>query len=187
MSWNKVFQNSQAFTEISLDRSVNDTTGRICHQTTHTSQLTDLLRITAGTRISHHIHRVKRIHCGRHKLIGYIISSLAPKFDNLAITFVLTHQTTTEHTLSFIDFFFRSSQNLCLFRRNFDIGNSNGNTCFTSIVITHFLNNVKDFSRTQIAIQFMYLSNKTSQFFFIKQFIQMPYFNFFTGFVYFIF
>ena len=91
MRRNEVFQNGQAFTEVGFDRTVNDTTGRIGHQTTHTCQLTNLLFVTAGTGVSHHGNRIELVHGGFHQLVGNLIGCFVPQIDYLTITFVITH------------------------------------------------------------------------------------------------
>ena len=55
MGRHKVFQYVQTFTEIGLDRQLNGVTGGICHQSTHTCQLFDLLIRTTRSGICHHI------------------------------------------------------------------------------------------------------------------------------------
>ena len=175
VSGNKVFQNGQAFTEVCFNRTVNNLTSRVSHQTAHTSQLTNLLGITAGTGVSHHVNTVEFIHSACHEFFGNFIGSFFPQSNNFTITFVIAHQTTTEQFFSLINFAFSCFQNSSLFFRNFNIGGCNGNTCFTSVVVTHFLNNVQNFSSTQVAIQFVCFSNQVAQFFLVDKFAKVPF------------
>ena len=177
MRRNEVFQNGQAFTEVGFDRTVNDTTGRIGHQTTHTSQLTNLLFVTAGTGVSHHGNRIELVHGGFHQLFGNFIGCIIPKVDYLTITFVITHQATTEETLNLINLMLCCFQNNFFFGRNLNIGGCDRNTGFTSIIVTHLLNNIQNLGSTQVAVQLMSFSNEFAQFFFVNQLAKVPTFN----------
>ena len=55
---NEIFQNRKAFTEVGLDRDFNRFTGCVCHQASHTGELTDLVHRTTGTGVCHHVNRV---------------------------------------------------------------------------------------------------------------------------------
>ena len=54
MSGDEVLQYIKTFTEVGLNRKFDGVTSCICHQTTHTSQLFDLLIRSSRTRVSHH-------------------------------------------------------------------------------------------------------------------------------------
>ena len=178
MRRNEVFQNSQAFTEVRFDRTVNDTTGRIGHQTTHTGQLTNLLFVTAGTGVSHHGYRIELVHGGFHQFIGNLIGCFVPQVNYLTITFVIAHQTTAEEAFNLINLMLCCFQNNFFFSRNLNIGGCDRNTGFTSIIVTHFLNNIQNLGSTQVAVQLVSLSNESAQFFLVNQLAEMPTFNF---------
>ena len=176
VSRNKVFQNGQAFTEVCFDRTVDDFTGRIGHQTTHTSQLTNLLGVTARTGVSHHVNTVEFIHGACHEFFGNFVSCFFPQRDNFTITFIIAHQAATEQSFSLINFAFSCFQDFCFFCRNFNVRSCDGDTSAACIVVTHFLNNVKNFSSTQVAKEFVSFSNEVTQFFFVHEFAKVPFF-----------
>ncbi len=51
---NEVLEYRQAFTEAGLDREFDDLSGRVGHESTHTSKLGEVGRVTTGTGITHH-------------------------------------------------------------------------------------------------------------------------------------
>ena len=122
---NEVFQYGQTFTEVCLDRQFDDTAVRGCHQTTHTCQLFDLSVGTTGTGVCHHINVVifpqTCQQCCRNLIIGNV-----PCLDNLLVTFLIRHQTTSEFLCNHINLGFCFLQIFCLLLRNFHIGNGYG-------------------------------------------------------------
>ena len=181
MAGNKVFQNRQAFTEVRLNRPVNDTSGRISHQTTHTGQLFDLVNTAAGAGIGHHGNRIKFIRCvSFFQQVCYIIRRLVPDFNNFLITFIVRHQTAAVHGFRLVNLFFRSLDNFLLSRWYMDIGYCDGNTGIAGIIIAHFLHNIQYIGSAQIAEKLMRFGNQLAQFLFGDQLTQMP--VFFTGF-----
>ncbi len=124
----EVLENRQALTEVSRDRCFDDRAIRLGHQTTHTGQLTDLLVTTSGTRVGHHVNRVKRGHLdgfairrerrinsqlGKHRL-GNIFRALGPDIDNLVVALAIGDQTLGILPLDFLDFVNRSRDELFL-------------------------------------------------------------------------
>src|SRR5690606_40278904 len=61
VSGNKVLQDVQAFTEVGGNRRLNNRAVRLCHQTTHPRQLTDLGGRAPRARVSHHVDGVERL------------------------------------------------------------------------------------------------------------------------------
>ena len=65
VSRDKVFQHGQTFLKVRKNRIFNNLTAfgtcflGLCHQTTHTGELTDLFLRTTGTGIQHHVYRVE--------------------------------------------------------------------------------------------------------------------------------
>ena len=150
MTGGKVIQYSKTFLKICLNRQVDDSTGRVCHQTTHTSQLTNLLFITTGTGNSHHVYRVKAFlvtHYVVHHGIRYIFRSLCPKLNCFTIAFIFGNQTATIQTRYFIYIFIRFAQNRCFFFRYFNIGNSDCHTRTTCKGIAQWFYAVEKFRR----------------------------------------
>ena len=117
MCGNEEFQNGQTLAEVRLNRQVNNTAGRVSHQTAQTSQLTNLLHITARTRVRHHENRVKRVQTV-HQMTGYIIRCFFPNLNNAAITLLAGYQTHFILFLNIQNFMLGRSHNLGLFRWN---------------------------------------------------------------------
>ena len=67
VSRDKVFQHGQTFLKVRKNRIFNNLTAfgtcflGLCHQTTHTGELTDLFLRTTGTGIQHHVYRVETL------------------------------------------------------------------------------------------------------------------------------
>ena len=182
----KVFQNGQAFTEVRLYRTVNDTTGRIRHQASHTGQLFDLVNTAAGAGICHHSNRVELIRrVGFFQQVCHIIRRFIPNIYNFLITFVIGHQAAAVHCLRPVNLLFRILDNLLLALWYMDIGHRNGNAGIAGIVVTHFLYDIQYVGGTQVPIELMSLGNQFAQFLFSDQLTQMP--ELFTGFFVFAF
>lgn len=92
----EVVQYGQAFTEVCLDRQVDDTARRVSHQTTHTGNLTNLLFITTGTGVSHHEDRVEGIHVIHHDFRN-VIGRFFPNSTGFAIPFIFRNETALIH------------------------------------------------------------------------------------------
>ncbi len=55
----EVLENGQAFSEVRLDRAVDDVALRVRHEASHTGQLADLLDVTSGSGVRHHVDGVE--------------------------------------------------------------------------------------------------------------------------------
>ena len=51
----------RAFSEVGLNRQVDDLTLRVSHQASHADELTDLGDVTSGAGECHHVHRVEAV------------------------------------------------------------------------------------------------------------------------------
>ena len=97
----EVFKNRQSFTEVGLDRSLNNLTVRLRHQAPHTGQLGDLTHTAPGTGVGHQIDRVEidfavanvRLQLFHH-LIGDQFPGMRPGVDDVVVTFAVCNQTT---------------------------------------------------------------------------------------------
>ena len=123
----EVIQYGQAFTEVSLNWHFYGLTGCIGNQTTHTSQLTNLVVVTTGTRLCHHGQRVKLTHAALHGC-AYVVSSLGPDFNNLSVSFIIGNEAASEVCLNTGYLLISFCQNLILFRRYSNVVDTDGNT-----------------------------------------------------------
>ena len=123
----EVIQYGQAFTEVSLNWHFYGLTGCIGNQTTHTSQLTNLVVVTTGTRLCHHGQRVELTHAALHGC-AYVVSSLGPDFNNLSVSFIIGNEAASEVCLNTGYLLISFCQNLILFRRYSNVVDTDGNT-----------------------------------------------------------
>ena len=114
----EVLQHIQAFTEVGRNRCLNDRAIRLGHQTTHTRQLTNLRRRTAGARVGHHVNGVERFLLNFfamtvngflfaqlvHHDLGHGVAGFAPDVNDLVVTLARSDQ--TRHILLFDVFHF---------------------------------------------------------------------------------
>ena len=68
VSGNEVLQHGKAFAEIGRDRSLDDFSRRLGHQTAHSGQLAHLVFAAASARIGHHVDGIKGLN-----LLGFAI------------------------------------------------------------------------------------------------------------------
>ncbi len=186
MTGNEVFQNRQAFAEVRLYRTVNDTTGRIRHQSAHAGQLFNLVNAAAGAGIRHHGNWIKFI-CSIciFQQFSHIIRSLIPDINYFFVAFVISHQAAAIHSFRPVNQFFGSLDDLVFALRHMDIGNRNGNTGLAGIVVPHLLDDIQHVGRTQITIHLVGFGNQFAQFLFGDELTKMP--VLFTGLFVFLF
>ncbi len=91
----EVLQYVQTLTEVGLDRKLDRMTGRICHQSTHTSKLFDLLIRTTRSGVSHHEDVVVMIKTVQ-QCVSQLIIGCLPGLDNFLVTLFLCDKTTLE-------------------------------------------------------------------------------------------
>ena len=101
MSGREVFQNRKTFAEVRLNRRLDNLTGWLGHQTTHTSKLANLFDTTTSTRVSHQINRIDVSHAATvivfHRLhhdAGNGFTSMSPFFQHLVVTLFFGNHTT---------------------------------------------------------------------------------------------
>src|SRR3990167_3137847 len=102
----EVLQNRQTFAEVRGDRRFDDRAVWLGHQTTHTSELTDLRSRTPRTGVGHHVHRVERLLLNgfafainhflfrevSHHRFGHFVVGLGPEVDHLVVLLALGYQ-----------------------------------------------------------------------------------------------
>ena len=103
----EVLQHVQAFTEVRRDRGFNNGTVWLCHQASHTGQLTNLGCRSARARVCHHVNRIERFLADflavtvshffgtqlPHHGLGDGITCTAPNIHDLVVALALSHQT----------------------------------------------------------------------------------------------
>ena len=144
MSWNKVFQNIKTFTEVWLDWKFDSVTWCICHQTTHTCKLFNLLVRTTGTRIGHHEDVVILIKTGKKSILKTFISFL-PYLDYILMTFFISRTTSVIVLCNLFNFLFCIGNKFFLNRWHCHLWNRNCHCCSCRILITCCFNIIKNF------------------------------------------
>ena len=117
VSGHEILQYVQAFTEIRLDRQLDGTSCRICHQPSHTCKLFDLFIRTTGSGIRHHEDIVVFIQSGQQRFCQRVVSRL-PGLDNLFVTLFLRDQASFEVLRDLIHRILRLLDHLRLLRRH---------------------------------------------------------------------
>ena len=133
VSRGEVLQDAQAFTEVCLDGRFNNLAGGLGHQTTHTSELTNLVHGT--TRAGIH-HAVDRVHVAGffvevrgqhgHQVEPNDFTRTGPKVDDLEVAFALGDHTSVVRLLNLIDLGLGLLQHLGLGVRNTDVAAGEG-------------------------------------------------------------
>ena len=80
---NEEVKHGKTLTEVCLDRNFVRHTVGLSHKSTHTCKLTDLVLITKGTGLVHHVDGVEVIK-GLKQNLKNIIGALSPKLDGSA-------------------------------------------------------------------------------------------------------
>ena len=102
MGGDEEFQNIQTFAEVRFNGQVDDLTGGVGHQTAGAGQLTDLLNVTTGPGVGHHVDGVEGIE-GAHEFGGDVVGGFAPEADDLAVAFVFGDETAAEEFFDLVD------------------------------------------------------------------------------------
>ncbi len=138
----EILQHVQTFTEIGLDRQLDGTSCGICHQTTHTCKLFDLLVGTTGPGIRHHINIVIFVKPGEQHFRKLLIR-LVPSLHNLTVSLLLRTLSSAEVHGDPVYGSLRFLKHLLFLRRHRHIGNGNGHSCLRGIFIAGRLDQVE--------------------------------------------
>ena len=133
VSRDEVFQHRKTFTEVRGNRTFNNLTGRLSHQTTHTRELLNLVLVTTSTGVDHHEEWVRLLFAFvilklTIKCIRDIVTSTGPNIDHLLVALAIGDHTIAILLIDGFDFavsFFKLSW---LFLRNHHVDNTNGAT-----------------------------------------------------------
>ena len=78
----EVLEHRQALAEVRLDRPRDDLALRVGHEAAHARDLADLHDVPAGTRVGHHVDRVRLAELGLHGVL-HLVGRLGPDRDEL--------------------------------------------------------------------------------------------------------
>ena len=147
MSRHEILQYIQAFTEIGFDRQLNRSSRCISHQSTHTSQLLDLLVGTTGTGVGHHKNVIIFIQTCQ-QYVCQLFIGLIPCLYYGTIPFFFRNKTPSEILGNLIYRSLRIVQHLLLLLRYCHVRDRYGHCCLRRIFITGGLDIVQHFCRS---------------------------------------
>ena len=154
VSRDEVLEHGHSLFEVREDRVLNlrtriGSTGlqRLCHDTTDTCQLLDLLIVTTGTGVHHHVNRVESAIRFRHMLhqdLLEVLVDLLPCIDRCAITLVIGHSTKAITLIDDIDFRITFLGQLFLLLRDNNIIEVEAQTTLESAVVTEVFDIIEE-------------------------------------------
>ena len=156
MGRHEVFQYVQTFTEVGLDRQLDSPSCRICHQTTHTGKLFDLLVRTTGSGIRHHKDIVVFIQTGKQGLCQGIVCCFPCLYD-FFVTLFFGNQTTLKVPCNLIHRILCLLDHLRLLRRYRHIRNRYRHRCPCGELVSNGFYIVKYFCCRRSAVGIDYL------------------------------
>ena len=158
MRSNEVLLHGHTFLQVVQDRVLNDGVAlstcllRLGHQTTHTSELSNLVSTTTGTGVKHHEHSVEALvglcHVFHHSFLQAVVD-MSPSIDNLVVTLLIRDKTHIEVSLHLIYFVLSFLHDLCLLRRYDDIVEVERKTGEIRHLVTKVLDTVKEGTSTR--------------------------------------
>ena len=149
MSGDEVLQNRQALAEVGLDRTRNDVTLRVSHQTAHSGDLTHLGHTASSARVDHHVNRVGLGEVGLHGG-GQLSSGLGPDLDEILTTLLLGHGTTVVLSVDLGGASLVPRQNLRLGRRGLDVADGDGHAGQRTPLVADVLEVVEDVGHLEL-------------------------------------
>ena len=160
VSGDEVLQHGEAFLEVGhdgvLDNLVTRGTSflRLCHQTAHSGELTNLLLTTTGARVVHHVDRVEALVVGLetfHEGLGELVVGVGPDVDDVVVTLVVGDKTHSVLAHDFLDLLVGLGNHLFLFLGDKHVAQVEGETSAEGLTITHVLDIVEEVGGDGIA------------------------------------
>ena len=158
MRSNEVLLHGHTFLQVVQDRVLNDGVAlstcllRLGHQTTHTSELSNLVSTTTGTGVKHHEHSVEALvsfrHVFHHSFLQAVVD-MSPSIDNLVVTLLIRDKTHIEVSLHLINLVLSFLHDLCLLRRHDDVVEVERKTSEIRHLVTEVLDTVKEGTSTR--------------------------------------
>ena len=151
MRRHEVFQYVKTFTEVGLDWQLDCSTGCICHKSSHTGKLFNLLIRTTGSGIRHHEDIVVLIQSGE-KCMCQLLIRLFPCLYDFLVTLFLCDKTTLILLCNAVYGILGVLDHLRLFRRLGHIGNGYGHCRPGGVFVTHRLNSIQHLGSSGCAV-----------------------------------
>ena len=128
MCRNEIFQYIKSLTEVGFDRKLDGVTGCICHKSSHTSKLFNLLIGTTGSGIRHHEDVVVCIKSCKKCSCDFIIR-LLPNLDNTLVSLLFCKESTAILSCYLLYSLFSFCKNCLFLCRHCHVGNRNRHGC----------------------------------------------------------
>ena len=169
MCGTEVLQHRQAFAEVRLNRRLDNLTGWLGHQTTHTSQLSNLFDTTTSTRVRHQEHWIDvpiisnvSLH-GLHHVGRDRLASFGPLIKHHVVAFVAGHQTAVVRLLVFHDRFLGLLDEILLGVRSHQVIGRERQTTSSRFSETHLHHVIKQMNRGFATKTLVAIANHASQ------------------------
>ena len=168
----EVFQHRQTLLEVRKNRVLDNLAAfgagllGLCHKTTHTGQLTNLVFRTTGTRVEHHVYSVEAlVGIGHllHKDVGKAAVDVCPDIDNLVVAFGVgdeTHRIVVHHFLYVLVTF---SHNFLFFGGDNHVAEVERQTAAECHVVTEVFDVVEELCRAGNTAFFDYSGDDVTQ------------------------
>ena len=169
---NEVLQHGHTLLEVGDDRVLDDlrTLGtsllRLCHQTTHTGELGNLVGRTTRTGVEHHIYGVEALvvfgHVLHHGSLQVGID-VRPGIDDLIVTLLVGDETHIVVVRDLVDFLLTLGHDAVLLLRHDDIVKVEGETGNIGHVVTEVLDTVEEGAGAGHVHGLDYISDQSTQ------------------------
>ena len=123
----------------------------LCHQTTHTSELSNLVCTTTGSRVEHHEDGIETlVGLGHllHENVFYVLVHFAPSVDNLMVTLVFGDETQLIVRGNLFYVIMASLHDGLLLLRDNNIGEVEGESAFVSLAVAQILDTIEELAGT---------------------------------------
>ena len=140
----EVLQNGQALTEVCLNGNFDGTAGGICHQATHTCQLTNLSHGATGAGVGHHVDGVELIQVAL-KGIGNFLGGLLPLLNHQTVTLVIGDIALAEVVFNFHHLVLSGLDQFVLDGGNHHIRNGHGDSALGGVLVAQSLDPIQHF------------------------------------------
>ena len=172
VSRNEVLQHRHSFLEVRKNRVLNRTTSlstcllRLGHQTTHTSQLSNLVLRSTGTRVKHHVNSVEALVCLGHLLHQHITQTVvhvSPGINHLIVTLIIRDEAHVIVIGNLLYLVITLLDKISFLIRNDNIIEVERQTCQISHAVTEVLDTIEELTSLSEAHLIDYISNDVAE------------------------
>ena len=133
MGGDEILQHGKTFTEVRSNRTFDNLTGRLGHQSTHTRELLDLVLVTSGSGINHHEEWICLFLAFVElefavKGVGDVVTGTGPNIDDFLVALAVGDHTIAILLVDGLDIGVSGLEFSRLFFRNHHVDDTNGAT-----------------------------------------------------------